>query len=253
MKKLLALLCTLALMLGVMSACKTSSESTIEKANRALEENPYVMTMTMEFESDNQEMNQIFSAMNMEIPITVDGDNLAMEISMNIMGYSADIKMTVVDKVVYYKTSMMGQTAKMKASLSEEEYVDFKSNNNAEMMIKPEDFESFSIEKKDGKTYITCTDISENGLKELNDILEDSIKSLGGEATVSGIDYQIVLKNDKYEEMNMSCEYTVSVNSVEYTVSFNLSSKFSYDNVPSINIPSDASTYTETDAEDLIG
>ena len=125
MKKIISILLALALVaLGVCSlaSCDTlTAASAIEKADKALTENPYTVTMSMDFNCDDAALNQIFDALSMEIPVTYDGKNLALDMSMDIMeGMSAAVKMSVVDNVLYYNMDLFGESLKMKATLNEE-------------------------------------------------------------------------------------------------------------------------------------
>lgn len=251
MKKILALVMALALMCGMMAACD-NAQTLIEKANAALEKEPYAITVKMNFESDNEEINQVFSLMNMEIPVTVDGNDLTMDMSMDVMGYTIGAKATVVDMVMYYDIEMFGQNVKMKATLTEEQYQEFMAQNNTEMMIMPEDFALLTVETKDGKQYISCSEISEEGLKELNDMIADSLGDLDGETAVSDIAYSVTLNDGKYESVDMTCVYSITAAGETFNVTFNMGAVYSYDNVAEITAPADADQYEEVDFGDLM-
>jgi len=252
MKKILAVVIACLLMCGMLVSCD-NAEKMLEKADAALEEAPYTMTMKMDFETDNKDINKIFSAMNMEFPVTVDGKNVAMDMSMEMMGYTADINITVADMVMYYNIEMLGQSTKMKADLSQEQYEEFMEENNAEMMVDPEDFEELTVEKKDGKKYITCNGISDDGIKELNDMMADSLNAVKGKATVSDVSFVITLSDGKYESMAMTCVYSVTVAGETCNVTCSMSATFSYDNVAKITAPADANTYQQSKFDDLMG
>ena len=251
MKKFFALVLVLALMCSTLAACD-NAQTLLQKADAALEKAPYTMSMKMQFECDNAELNEIFSAMNMEIPVTVDGKNMSMDMSMDVMGNAAKIKVTVADMVMYYDMTVMGQNIKMKATMNEEQYQDFMDENNTDMMLNPADFGELTVENKDGKKYIACGKISDEGLKELNDMLEDALESLDGTATVSDVTYGVTLNDGKYESMDMSCVYAVTVSGETINVTFKLRAEFSYDNVAKVTAPADADTYQEANYDDLM-
>ncbi len=252
MKKILALVMALILTCVMLVSCDNPI-SMLKKADAALDEAPYAVTMKMEFECDNDELNQIFSLMNMEIPATVDGENLAMDMSMNMMGYAVDAKMTVADKVMYYNMEMMGESVKMKATMNDEQYSEFMAENNTQMAVNPKDFGKLTVENRDGKKYIACGEISEEGIKALNDVMADSLEGMDGEATVSNVTYGVTISNGKYESIEMTCVYSVTIYEETYNVTFNLSAEFSYDNVEKITAPADADTYEEVSFDDLEG
>ena len=252
MKKFFALILALVLLCGMLTACE-NAESMLKKADEALLNAPYTMTMNMKFETDNTELSQILSMMNLEVPVTVDGKNMAMDMSMDIMGVSADVKATVVDMVMYYDVQVMGQSVKMKAVMNDEQYKEFMEENNTSMVVDPEDFAKLTVEKKDGKKYIACAEITEEGLKELNEMMEKAVKSMDGKVTVDDISYGLTLSGGKYEKMDLSCTYSVTVGDKTSTVTFKVSAEFSYENVAKITAPADADKYTSMDFEDLMG
>ena len=253
MKRILTLLLALTLICCMLASCAATPEQIIEKADAALAEAPYKMTVKMDFQCDNKIVNEIFSAMNLEIPVIIDGDNLSMDMSMTVMEYSTTAKMTVVDKVMYYDIEMMGQSFKMKATMNDEEYQEFLEENNTQMMLTPDNFENLKIEAKDGKQYISCTGINSDGLDELEDAIDGALNSIGGKATIDNVSFVLVLNDGKYESMDMSCTYTVSANNESFTVTLNVGTDFSYDNVASITAPADADKYKDADFGDLFG
>ena len=252
MKKILARVMILTLMCSMLVSCD-NAEKLIEKADAALEEAPYTVTMKTEFECDNKEINEILSAMNMEIPMTIDGKNIAMDMSMDAMGYTTTAHITVVDMVMYYNIKMMGQTIKMKATLNEEEYKEFLEESSTQMMLDPEDCEELTVEKKNGKKYITCANVSEKGLKALNKILEDITETFDGKATVSEVSYGITLNDGKYESMDLSCVYSFTMAGETFNVTMKCGADFSYDDAEKVTAPADAAEYEEAKFSDLLG
>lgn len=258
MKKILSAVLVLAMVLTgacLFTSCEAvTAASALEKADEALTKAPYVMTMSMDFESDNAQMNTVFDALSMEIPITVDGENLLMNMSMDVMeGVSASIKMTVFDKVLYYDMAVAGQTVKMKATMNEEDYAEFLKENSAEMPVDPSQFETLTLETKDGKQVVSCAGITEEGRNALNKILGETTGSIDASATLGDLSYIITISDGKYESMALTVAYSVTVADQTVNVSMTMNAKFSYENVSPVTAPADASSYTEADLDDLLG
>lgn len=258
MKKIISVVLLIAMI--AMSTCLFASceavtaASAIEQADKALAEAPYTVTMSMDFECDNAEMNAIFDAMTMEFPITVDGNNMKMNMSLDIMeGVSTSINMTVVDKVLYYDMDVMGQAMKMKATLNEEQYKEFLEDNNTEMPVTPENFATLTLETVDGKQVITCSGITDEGLTELNKVLSDSLTAMGADAAVGDISFVLTIADGKYESMALTASYSITVAGETYNVAMTSNAKYSYENVSPITAPADADKYTEMDYDDLLG
>ena len=77
MKKILAFLMVAVLLCTMLVSCDEDAQALLESADSALLENPYKLTVKMNMECDDEEINEYLSMMNIEIPMTVDGNNLA--------------------------------------------------------------------------------------------------------------------------------------------------------------------------------
>lgn len=238
---------------GTTTVKEPTPEELLAAADKALTVKPYTMTMKMNFTSDNAEMNEIFKMMNMEIPITIDGENLSMDMSMDLMGETMTTKMSLVDKVLYYDIQATGLSEKMKATLSDEQYKEFMGEQAVDMPVDYSQFAELKAEKKGDKTVISCDGITEEGKKALNDEMAASLAGMGGSAEIGDFSYTITLKDGKYEAMDLSCTYTVSVSGESLSVTMTMGAAIGYDNVPAITAPADADSYTEVNYGDLMG
>ncbi len=258
MKKFLSLALALMMILSLatLTACEQEPKEMLEAAAAALEKAPYKMTMKMNFSSDNEEMNEIFEMMNMEIPVTVDGDNLSMDMTMDmgeLLGGSMTAHVVLFDKVMYYDMAFGALSMKMKTTLNDEQLAEFAAENGVEMPVDYEQFANFTAEKKDGKTVISCTGITEEGKKLLNEEIAGALASMDGSAEMGDLTYTITLADGKYESMDLSCTYTVTVAGESVSVTMVMGSTFAYDDVAAIAAPADADSYEEVDYSDLLG
>ncbi len=238
---------------GTSTVQEEKPEDLLAAASMDLAQKPYSMTMKMNFSSDNQEMNEVFKMMNMEIPVTIDGDNLSMDMSMDMMGDTMTTKMILVDKVLYYDMEIYGMSQKMKATLSDQQFQEFMGEQTVGMPVDYSQFAVLKAEKKDGKTVINCEGITDAGKKALNDQMAASLAAMGGSASIGDFTYTITLKDGKYESMDLSCTYTVSVAGQSVSVTMIMGAVISYDNVPAITVPADADSYTLIDYSELMG
>lgn len=254
MKKIVSIALALMMIVSLfaMTSCGKAPAEMLDAASEALSEKPYTMTMQMNVETDNAEVQEYLNMMNTEIPVIIDGSNMSVDMTSSAMGQAASMKMILVDKVLYYNMELGDRVVKMKANLNDEQMADFTDENSADMPVEYNMFTEFTAETKNGKTVITCSGLNEEGKKALNDELASAINQLG-EATLSDLSYTVALKDGKFDTMNLSCTYTVAVNGVSVTVTLNLNATFSYDNVPAIVAPADAADYREVDYGDLMG
>ncbi|MBR4292449.1 MAG: hypothetical protein IKT54_02430 [Clostridia bacterium] len=253
MKKILALVIALTLLCAMFVSCGDNPQTLIEKADAALKEGPYAATLKFNFETDNEELNEVFSMMNMEIPTIIDGNNLVMNMSMDVMGLTVALDATIVDMVMYYDIELFGASVKMKSTMTEEQYQEFMEDSNAQMLLLPDYFSEMTVESKDGKKYITCTGLSEDGFKELNDVVAEQLESIGASAEVSEISYTLTLNKGKYESIELHCVYTVDMDGETTTFTMDMSAEYSYDNIAPITVPENADEYEEVDAGEILG
>ncbi len=255
MRKFLSLMLAVLLVgsMFIMTSCE-NPVGLLEKADKALKEAPYTVTMSMDFECDDDNLNKIFDLLTMEVPVTVDGENLSMSLEMEILGQTIGSKMILVDKVLYTEADAGIMQLKTKSTLDDTQLKEFLADNNAEMPISHVQFKEFKMEKKDGKTVIACTGISTDGIAALDSLLADTLKAAGAEAAAGDLSFVITLKDGKYESMALTCSYSVTAEGETKTVSMTMNAKYAYENVETITAPADADSYTEVAyGADLLG
>lgn len=256
MKKIISIALMIAML--AMSVCAFASceavtaASAIKKADQALLDAPYTMTMSMNFKSDNAEVNEIFEAMSMEIPVTVDGKNVFVDVSTEAMGMTVSVKMTLVEKVLYYSMDFMGESIKQKATLTDEQYEEFNKDSGTQMPINSANFETLTLETVDGKHVITCTGITAEGTEELNKMLADSLDDTA-KASLDNLSFKITIADGKYESIALSVDCAVTVAGETVTTTLAMTAKYAYDNVKPVTAPADADSYEEADYDDLMG
>ncbi len=252
MKKLLSVLLVLA-MVGALLAftgCEKAPEELLTAADEALTKGPYKMTLKTEFSSDDQTLQEVFDAMNLEIPVTIDGDNMAMDMSMDMEGMTMKAAVSLVEKTLYMSVDVSGMSVKMKTPMTDEDLKKFEGDSGASLPVEPSQFSELKAEKKDGKTVITCTGITDEGKKALNDQMAESAGT-GATAEVGDLSFTVTLKNGKYDAMELSCDYSVTVAGKTYATTMKIAATYSYTDVPAVAAPSDAASYMEMKYSDL--
>ena len=231
-----------------------TAEQVIEKANAATMASPYRILTSMKFSSDNAEMNEALSMVNMEYPVVMDGNNLFTEISMDLgEGMIMSITMTLVGNELYYDVDIAGTAQKMKATLSDEQLKVFLDQNSSEMPVSPSDFGKLSMEEKD-KTYtIAFEELSENGKKMLDEKIASSLAGMEATAEMKDLSYVTTIVNGKFNDCALSCDYSMAMEDMAFNVKMEITMTYEYDDIPEIKVPADASAYTEVPAEQLIG
>ena len=267
MKKLLALVLFIALMCSALISCDLfqeepevyveTAEDVIEKADAALLKAPYKMTLNMEYESNNSEINTRISPLSMEIPVIIDGENMAMDIQMKLNGSYVDVRAIVADKVMYYYAVTPGEIVKIKANMNDEQYEELLKDTDPGLTVGTEDFGELTLEEKDGEKYISGGQITEKGLEKLNDIMDEALGDVSdrmkGDISITDATCNVVIAGGKYRFMEAVYTYSQNFAGSIYTITVRMVAEFSYYNIEPVTAPYNADAYTEYDYDDLVG
>ena len=108
--------------------------------------------------------------------------------------------------------------------------------------------------KNDGFTTIQVgPNKGERAPVELNDMLEDTLEAMGTKATIGDVAFGITLDDGKYDSVELSCVYSVTVAGETYNVTLKMTADYSYDNVAAVTAPADAAQYQEAKFDELFG
>ena len=106
---------------------------------------------------------------------------------------------------------------------------------------------------KQGHHRMVNTVYTPEGPLRGDDVDVDFLGEDDASIAVSDITYGVTLKDGKYESMELSCVYAITVGAESYNITMNLGSEFSYDNVKKVTAPSDADKYQSVDFDELLG
>ena len=259
MKKILSIALALTMILTgicLFSSCDIADAAkTVQKADKALTEKPYIMTISMDFSSDNSYLSPSLEALNASVPVTVDGENMFFEanVSSEIASDSTSFQMLIVDRVLYYHFTLLDQEIKVKAPVSDEYYTELRSKGGISMPVNVSHFESMTMETSNGKKIISCSGISAEGRTLLDQSLLDTVGEINDEMDLADLSFVLTIANGKYESMALTVSYTTVLADQPTTVTTSMTATFTYDGVAPLTAPADADTYTEINIEDLLG
>ena len=253
MKKILALVLLVAMLCCMMASCE-KTDVLLEKADEALENAPYKVTMKTTFKADNAELNTILSQTAVEVPVIVDGENIAMDLNIPELGVEG-AKIIVVDKVMYMSLEISGMDAKFKVSLTDEQFEKFMEENNATMPVDYKYYDKYEMEKDGDKKIITCTELNKDGKDMLKERVSAMLNAMGNDSDVDydEIDFELVIKDGKYDSQEMAMDYTISVEGLTAKITATMKSSYDYGDEYKVEVPEDADSYTEMKYEDIFG
>ncbi len=261
MKKYLSLFLVLALIGSMLlfTSCEAleslmgpeSPLAMLEKAEKYLDENPYKMTVKTTVTSSDAELNAAFAALNLSVPMTVDGNNLIIEAP--IMGM-INTKMTLVGSDLYVdvNAALLGLNTKQKTTLDTTQMKSFLDNQTAAMPVSYLNFENLNLSSKDGVHTINCTGISTDATEELGKELSDVLSELGIESTIGDVNFSVSLKDGKYHSMELQCSYSFTVDEKPQTITMTMNAQYEYANITAVTAPADADAYQSVNFAEIL-
>ncbi len=228
-------------------------EDALAAADQSLAETPYQILTTMSYDCDNDELAEVFDAMTMSIPVTVAGNDLHMSMNMTVMGMVVEMDMTVVDQVLYYVITAEGESTKMKCTLTDAQLEEFTGSYGADMPVDYQAFTNLQMEEVNGKQVITCNGLSEAGKAAMNALMSESLTGTGAQVSMDELSYSITLNEEKYEYMNLSCTYNMTIEGQSYAITMHMGAAYTYDNITAPTVPADADQYLEMNYSDILG
>lgn len=259
LKRLIAVFMCLVMVFAVLTSCNNETapkeltpEEMYDKAAENLLKVPYVATMTMDYSSDNEEVNSVFESMSgMELKINMDGTNFSMD--MEMMGIT--VNYICVDNVLYME--MMGM--KVKSELTDEQMKEFSGDYTGSSFtgVSLDDFNTVnSVKNEDGSYTITCKGLKGDGA----DLIDSVLGNVGtDEASVTidkeNLEYVFVIDKDcNYKSITASMSMNVEVDELGVvSVDATVKTETDFANGQKVTAPANADEYTEMPAEELIG
>lgn len=229
MKRLFSILIIVSLIIGCLTSCsifekfkKPTVDELIAQADDAIENSSYRISVDMTFTSDKTDeiTKQFIKSMNaIELTVSINGEKAevlyGMELEYDGVEIAVDMKMTVVDDMLYIVTDQTvdgeKETTKIKAAVTEEQSEEMlEQTGSGATEITSSDFENVEMEKVDGVYVITCDGLKEESKEKLNGVIDSSVGE-DSTVTVSNAKVEFEIKDGKYQKATVTCDYVVDI------------------------------------------
>ncbi len=239
-KRLISLLLAIVMLAFALTACSSSPQAIIEKADKALANTPYKLDISVEFDGDENYLEMI-SAADIKSTIYMDGTNF--ESKLDIMGITATL--THADGVAYLGMSFLGFPIKTKAEVNSSE-IDELLKYASVSDLGALDFDSLAIEKKgDAGLIVKCTNIKADKLTEFS-------KEFGADNfTIDNVNLDATIVDGRYENITISMVYKYSESGRTVDIDAKMTMDFDYENAKEITAPADKDQYSIVDFDNL--
>ena len=255
--KIVSLLIVFVMVLCSMVSCFTPDASKLmEKATEVMNQQPYTITMDMKYSTDDETLGSVFDSLTFEdVKVNVDGEKMSIKMDMDMGIAEAELNYILISKTMYMNVAVSGmsQAIKQKATLSDEDFKEFKEEMGISAQEDILDFSEMVLEKVEDTYVITCTGASEEFYESINESMEEMADSLGGSCTVSDLKYVVEIKDGKFKTMQLSATYEMSVEEKKISVDFTMDMDIDYDVEFAIEEPADKESYEEVDFSNIMG
>lgn len=231
-RKIIGVILVLTLLVCSFASCqKKKPEDVIDKADKALDNTKYVVDVTIEYSSDDENMkNAIGSFSKPSMKIRVDGDKFQGRMDLKLDGADNYIIYTYVDGVLYTEWCENGKTVQNSEALGSADKSALSESYGAGANVGINDFESVSIKSSGKVDIITCDKIKNDALNSLVNSLESEFALVGFDASVAIKDakLEIEVNDGKYQSTTLTCLYFISEGENTYSVNMTYSCNFDY-------------------------
>ena len=271
--KLIALMLVLSLCFGCLFSCENgdktdetgnpqeqpSADDTNAKEDENLQTDTYKISVKVAFASDDEAMKAAIRNLNASATSTVievDKNNLSITSSAEVNGYTVLKNYTLIDSTLYHHSVIRSATQ----VASVREWSTLTDSNIDNLLLKKGegagiDISDFAIinssKTKDGRFY-ECSDIFESAAKSLEEILAASFASAEAVVKLDFATYKIETAKGRNVSSTLSCNFIITMNDVDYTLTMRMYYTYDYDAQINISAPDDADLYTEVSYLEIV-
>lgn len=249
---LISFSCLLLVCLLLLTACKNPG-SYLASADEKLTATPYTVTVTTRYDCDLPSLQtEVFDALSVTVPVTVDGDSLSIRQKAEVMAMPMDVTITVVDGVLFYEMTNGSFTTKQTCTLSQKQRADFLQARSAALPVDHIVFAKVTAESANGGRVITATGLTEDGRKALVGLAEDALRVVSdAKVEIGESTYTATLQNGRYESVKLTCPYTITIGEQTYTLTLTAEAVYDYTEVTPLVAPSDKDAYQVVKYKDI--
>ena len=270
--KLVALLLVLTLCFGCLFSCKSSGKTddidntqgqTPDDTDKNKEENlqtdTYKISVRVAFASDDEAMKAAIRKLNnpqgTATVIEVDKNNFRISSEASVNGYSVSKTYTLVDGSLYHHSVIKSETqiasVREMASLNDADRDNLLIIRGEGAGIDISDFAVLNINKTQNGRFYECSSINEKSAKSLEKLFEAGFNAAEATIRLDSATYTLEIVNERNVSSTLSCNFVVTMNDTDYTITMRMYYTYDYDAQISISAPGDADKYVEIPYTDI--
>ena len=269
--RLIALLIVLTLCFGCLFSCDNGDNTddtnipqdttggTNDTGEENLQTDTYKISVRVAFASDDEAMKEAIRKLNnaqgTATVIEVDKDNFRITSEAGVNGYNVSKTYTLIDGRLYHHSVIKSATqiasVREVAALGDADRDDLLVTRGEGAGIDISDFSLISYNKTSNGRYYECSEISEKSARSLEKLFEAGFNAAEATIRLDSATYKLEIVKERNVSSTLSCNFIVTMNDIDYTLTMRMYYTYDYDAQISISAPSDADKYVEIPYTDI--
>lgn len=224
-----------------------------------LQTETYKISVRVAFASDDEVMKAAIRKLNniqgTATVIEVDKDNFRITSEAGVNGYNVSKTYTLVDDRLYHHSVIKSESQ----IASVREVANLSDTNRAYLLITKgegagidiSDFAMINFSKTQNGRYYECSNINEESAKSLENLFASGFDAAEATVKLDSATYKLEIAKERNVSSTLSCNFIITMNDTEYTLTMRMYYTYDYDAQISISAPSDADKYVEIPYTDI--
>ena len=261
-RRIMSILLVTVLILSTLTSCKkVSADELITAAEQALTETPYVLEVELDFHSVDTDVAGIFEQLERIETTLYFKDGSFKAVTDETINYGdGDFRFyredTVVGGVMYsyltYPMSGPSDVVRSKAAVTDSQLNTLVNKYLVIGKLTEDNFKGATIENRDGDTYVTVSEFSEEMYITLERALVNKLEGVSDSVKATSIRLTAELEGERYDTITVECAYNVVIEGKSYYVAMTLEFEYDYDERFEISAPADKDDYSDMTFDNLI-
>ena len=258
-RKITALLLFVMMICGCLASCVGPDDKGQGTPDEALPSDKYTANLRVVYATDDAKMKDAVSAIGTPtVTLRVDGEDVQILTKAEYDNLSVSAEYILIDGVLYSSNTLrIGDktvSEHQRAAISEEGRSSLISKAGPGADIGIGDFLSLSKIGSGLNYSYTCEDMTDESRESLRGIVAKSFEGFGAVVTLESAAYQLEVKDGRDHSSVLSCNFTVNMDGVDYSLTMHLYADYDYDSEFTISVPQGADDiFTEVSADSILG
>lgn len=250
--RLLALLLTMALSVGVLASCNNIVPPVDETKKP-----DYTANVEIKFSSEDDKMKEAVAAMSSSSVILSKGDNVSVVTTSVSDKANISESYLLSNGMLFHSLTVEVGEKKMeslrRARLGETAREEVITSIGKGATVNMKDFSTVKNENQEGVTVFNCSGIFEESKASLEKIMTSKFETIGAKVSLDDASMTISKDGDLVVSTTLVCDYVITLGGESYSVTMTVITTYDYESEISIKFPGDTGIYEQVELSEIIG